>query len=221
MRKLLDLFCGAGGCTKGYQEAGFYVVGVDINPQKNYIGEEFIQADVMTWLEEAITSRYTDQFDVIHASPPCQRYSTLGSMHNVDPSSHPDYIGGLRGLLGRVGSPYIIENVPGSPLVDPIRLCGSMFGIRVRKHRLFECKPSIPELSCMHGWQDDNPIYDIYEKGKWRKSGVAYVFGHGGGKASEHWAKAMGINWMTRNELAQAIPPAYTKYIGERMLELI
>lgn len=216
--KLLDLFSGAGGCTRGYQQAGFYVVGVDIKEQFRYVGEEFIQADVMEWLPAAIASGYVEQFDVIHASPPCQAHSILGNMPNVDPESHDDLIEPARRLLKKIGKPYIIENVIGAPLESPIRLCGSSFGLRVQKHRLFELSHFVLAPPCQHYWQDSDPIYTVRNHGQHRKTGVCYVFGNGTGKGDD-WSGAMGINWMTRTELSQAIPPAYTRWLGNQLLE--
>lgn len=213
---LLDLFCGAGGCSVGYHQAGFDVVGVDINPQPRY-PFEFIQADVMEWFPAAIESGYTDGFDVIHASPPCQAYSTTKTMHDAE---HPDLVEPVRKLIDMTGKPYVIENVPGAPLDSPIQLCGSSFGLRVRKHRLFEASALILAPPCQHHWQDADPIYTVRNHGKNQRSGVCYVWGTGGGKGDD-WAGAMGIDWMKRSELSQAIPPAYTRFIGRKMLEIL
>lgn len=220
MPRLLDLFCSAGGSCKGYQDAGFYVVGVDKVYQPRYPGDYFIQADVMTWLPIAIETGYIDGFDVIHSSPPCQAHSILGNMPNVDPESHDDLIEPVRNLLKETGKPYVIENVPGAPLESPIRLCGSSFGLRVQKHRLFELSHFVLAPPCQHHWQDSDPIYTVRNHGAHRKTGICYVFGNGTGKGDD-WAGAMGINWMTRDELSQAIPPAYTRWLGEQMLRAI
>src|SRR4051812_17294288 len=121
---LLDLFCGAGGATKGYQRAGFHVVGVDISPQPNYCGDGFIQVDAIDFLEYGADALpYT--IHAIHASPPCQRWSSK----TRNPENHPDLITPMRELLEETGLPYVIENVPRSPLVNPIQLCGSSFGL--------------------------------------------------------------------------------------------
>jgi DNA (cytosine-5)-methyltransferase 1 len=128
--KLLDLYCGAGGAAMGYHRAGFEVVGVDINPQKHY-PFEFHQGDAIEYLREQ-----GKEFDVIHASPPCQRYSK--SVKKINRKNHPDLIFNTRTQLITSCRPYIIENVPGSPLINPIVLCGTMFGLDVKRHRLFE-----------------------------------------------------------------------------------
>jgi len=154
---LLDLFCRAGGCSKGYMDAGFYVIGVDIEPQPNYIGDEFFQADALGFLERLIAGAplvpqclftYTDCYRLedlaaIHASPPCQAFTCLRSLHS-DGKEHPNLIPQTRDLLIAAGKPYVIENVPGSPLEVSLMLCGSMFGLQtecgaqLRRHRNFE-----------------------------------------------------------------------------------
>jgi len=216
--RLLDLYCGAGGCTRGYQMAGFYTIGVDIKAQPNYCGDEFIQADALAWLTNAIRMKGRNidlayRFDAIHASPPCQAYS---QMHN---STGADLIGPTRELLDQTGLPYVIENVEGAPLHDPILLCGSMFDLDVERHRLFEANWPLHDHDwpCRHGiWA---PRYEVQDHGRRYKSRVVPVYGTGGGKAAEHWPAAMGIDWMTRSELAEAIPPAYTAFIGAQLLE--
>jgi DNA (cytosine-5)-methyltransferase 1 len=137
---LIDLFCKAGGCTKGYQRAGFYVVGVDIEPQPNYCGDEFHQADALAFpLDEA---------DAIHASPPCQAHSSIAKQQRArrpGAYDHPDLVDATRDRLVAAGVPYVIENVVGAPLLNHVQLCGSSFGLDVRRHRLFEC--SFPVLA--------------------------------------------------------------------------
>lgn len=212
--RLLDLFCGAGGAAKGYQRAGFYVIGVDSRPQPHYCGDEFIEADALDW---GIT--WSGNFDAVHASPPCQRYSAATTRWNGRPDSHPDLIPQTRALLRARGLPYVIENVPRSPLLDPVQLCGSRFGLGVRRHRLFESNLPLVGVACAHGLQP--PRYPIYDHGRWYLSSVAHVFGHGGGKSKGDWPAAMAIDWpMTNREMAQAIPPAYTEYLGRQILEL-
>lgn len=207
---ILDLYCGAGGAAMGYHRAGFTrIVGIDNRPQKNY-PFEFIQADALEYVAE-----HGHEFDVIHASPPCQGYTTLKSVHNKD---YPNLVQPTRELIQH--KPYVIENVPQAPLVNPIRLCGSSFGIRVRKHRIFESSVPMPALPCDHKWQDDDKIYTVRNHGKTVPTGVCYVFGTGGSKG-EDWNGAMDIDWMTRKELSQAIPPAYTEYIGKHIMKEI
>ena len=209
--RLLDLFCGAGGAAMGYHRAGFEVIGVDIKPQPRY-PFEFIQADALDYVWDR-----RRRFDAIHASPPCQAYSSK----TMDRKRHPDLVAATRQALRGIGKPYVIENVHGAPLVLPVRLCGSSFKLRVRRHRLFECSwfPVAPD--CNHQWQDGDRPFRLYDHGKWFQSGIVHVFGTGGGKGKEHWPEAMGIDWMTYSELTQAIPPAYTEFIGKQLIEVI
>lgn len=219
--RLLDLFCGAGGMTKGLQRAGFYVVGVDKEPQPNYCGDEFVQDDALALLS---THPWWDvaPFDAIHASPPCQGRTTLKATNRH--MEHEDLVEPTRELLEATGLPYVIENVEGdmsdSPLINPITICGSMFDpvMDVKRHRLFEANWPLqpPVWPCRHKlW---TPRYDVYEHGKWRKARTVPVYGSGGRKAKEHWAKAMGIDWMTHDEMALAIPPAYGEFVGEQLM---
>jgi DNA (cytosine-5)-methyltransferase 1 len=210
--RLLDLFSGAGGAAMGYHRSGFDVVGVDIHPQPRY-PFDFEEGDAIVWLEDWLSVQAEIGFDAIHASPPCQNYSR---MHG---STGPDLIGPTRELLEATGLPYVIENVEGAPLHEPRLLCGSMFDLDVERHRLFETNWPLPDHDwpCRHGiWA---PRFDVQDHGKRYKSRVVPVYGSGGGKAAEHWPAAMGIDWMTRSELAEAIPPAYTEHIGRFLLE--
>ncbi len=194
--RLLDLFCGAGGCAVGYARAGFDVVGVDVMPQPNY-PFEFIRSDALEYL----TARGRE-FDAIHASPPCQAYSRATAWRG-DRGRHPDMIAATREALAATRLPYVIENVQEARhhLRDPIMLCGSMFGLRVRRHRYFEV-PWMPfELMprCQHRRTD-------------------YSHDHGGKQTETTYRLAMGCDWMTAHEARQAIPPAYTEQIGKRLL---
>lgn len=210
--RLLDLFCCQGGASAGYAAAGFDVVGVDIEPQPRY-PYEFHQADALEWYTENHQG-----FAAVHASPPCQAYSSLGSRY--DRGNHPDLVAPVRAALRASGLPYVIENVVGAPLDNPIMLCGSSFGLDVRRHRLFESNVPLMATPCAHGLQVEGK-YDVYEHGRWIKSPVARVYGHGGGKAAESWSLAMGIDWMDRRGLAQAIPPAYTEFIGAQLMSAL
>lgn len=193
--KALDLFCGAGGVGKGLHDAGFDVVGVDIVPQRRY-PFPFIQADAM---QVSFSG-----FDFIWASPPCQAYTLCQRIRDND---HPDLIGPLREKLNVSGVPWVIENVVGAPLNDPIELCGSMFGLRVYRHRLFECPFSI-----------DAPLHPehtapLRKMGRPVRDGeFMHVVGNFSGVPLAR--KAMGIDWMMRDELKEAIPPAYAEYVG-------
>ncbi len=211
--RLLDLFCCAGGAGVGYSRAGFDVVGVDIKPQPNY-PLPFIQTDVM-----ALDPGFLASFDAIHASPPCQSYSDLAK-RNRNADAWPRLIDPVREMLIQSGLPYIIENVEGAPLQKPVVLCGTMFkGLRVLRHRLFET--NFPLVAPAHG---KHPKVHTFDK---RKSHYGktddmrdFVQVTGGGNSSIAAARdAMGIDWMTKNELNEAIPPAYTQYIGEQLLD--
>lgn len=218
--RLLDLYCGAGGAGMGYHRAGFDVVGVDLEPQRSY-PFEFVQMDVFEYLSDpGLVARC---FDAIHASPPCQAYSAGKNMwHGRLPADrHPDLVGPTRQALVATGLPWVIENVVGAPLLDPITLCGDSFGLGVKRHRLFE--------SSVFMWnppacRPDHPLF------------VVSVFGGGAlsrtlplgsrknfmqGRVHVAHAEAsihMGIDWMRRDEMSQAIPPAYTEWVGSRLL---
>lgn len=217
--KLLDLFCGAGGCSMGYHRAGFDVVGVDINPQPHY-PFEFHQADALTFPLEG--------FDVIHASPPCQAFSSMtkGRWKN---RHHPNFIEAVRDRLKDSRKPYVIENVKGAPLINPFMLCGTMFGLETSygnqliRHRIFES----PEL--------------FFLKPRCRHNGLSAIGVYGGGQhplrrsrlrnrdltadgrefGIKERKQAMGIDWMSSKELNEAIPPAYTEFIGRQLMQYL
>ena len=222
--RLLDLFCGAGGCTKGYQRAGFHVTGIDYKPQPNYCGDEFIQGDA---LEASIHG-----FDAIHASPPCQAHSTIGghARRRVVGLEHVDLVEPTRAKLVASGLPYVIENVPGAPLINAIQLCGSSFGLDVRRHRLFESNVSIMAMPCAHYWQMPRFIpldsrrnkprttVPVHGTGRQLASVVGVHGNHNYAGEREIREAAMGIDWMTPYELTQAIPPVYTEHIGHYLM---
>jgi DNA (cytosine-5)-methyltransferase 1 len=210
--KALDLFCGAGGATKGLQRAGFYVVGVDIKPQPRYCGDEFIQADAM---EVSL-----DGYDFIWASPPCQKYTIAGRLERSRGKVYPDLIASVRERLATSGIEWVIENVPGSPLKVHLILCGSMFGLQLIRHRWFEfsfdgfhlvtpCAHHPEAITvCGNGtpsWMREKRIRD----GLYPNVSVAMK------------REAMGIDWMNREELSQAIPPAYSEYIGKFAMQAL
>ncbi len=209
--RLLDLFCGAGGAAMGYHRAGFEVVGVDIKPQPHY-PFEFHQADALTYPLEG--------FDAYHASPPCQRYSTMTKKWGRQ-GEHPGLVEPIRDRLSETDRHFVIENVVGAPLRNPLMLCGSMFRLgtidtryQLRRHRLFETSFVwiFPPASCSH-------------------QGLALpVYGHAGGSSKRDglkfpgvaaWREGMGIDWMSQAELAESIPPAYTEYIGKYLFKAI
>lgn len=231
--KLLDLFCGAGGCSVGYHRAGFEVVGVDIEPHPDY-PFEFHQLDASAIRQDVIAGCWHEygpasalpgrsdvclgKFDAVHASPPCPRYSTATPAANRD--KHPDLVEPIRNLLRAWGGPYVIENVPGAPLENPVTLCGSMFGLGVRRHRLFETNVPMLQPHCDHRSQPQ--VWGVYgDHGDLnpvkRPNGTSR-----GNKARDaaHAREVMGIDWMSRwDDLTDAIPPAYTEWIGGRLVE--
>lgn len=200
--RLLDLFSGAGGCARGYADAGFDVVGVDSVPQPHY-PYEFHQADALTFP--------LDGFDVIHASPPCQAFSMISTYQHVK-DSHPNFLPVIRERLQASGLPYVIENVPNAPILKSITLCGAMFGLRVYRHRLFESNIML--------FQPHHPrhIARIPHAGNIPSPEQFYCpVGHMGDKYGSQ--RAMGIDWMaTQKEIANAIPPAYTRWIGAQLM---
>ena len=201
--RLLDLFCGAGGAAMGYHRAGFDVTGVDISPQPRY-PFKFIQADAMTFP--------LDGFDLIHASPPCQLYST-SAQPGRKLAGHPDLLGPVRDRLKASGRPYVIENVVGAPMPTAILLCGVTFGLPLVRHRLFECShelglaPSLcPQRSRLRATAHPG----------------CYPYGHGNWHANwNHIVRPRVWPWMTADESGQAIPPAYTEWIGACFLDII
>jgi DNA (cytosine-5)-methyltransferase 1 len=210
--RLLDLFCCAGGAGMGYSRAGFDVVGVDIKPQANY-PFAFVQTDALN-----LDPKFVATFDAIHASPPCQSYSDLAK-RNGNADAWPRLIDPIRDVLEASGLPYIIENVEGAPLRNPVVLCGTMFkGLRVLRHRLFEA--NFPILTPKHGGHPKVHTFDK-RKSHYGKTDdmVDFVQVTGGGNCTIAAARdAMGIDWMTKNELNEAIPPAYTRFIGKQLL---
>jgi DNA (cytosine-5)-methyltransferase 1 len=224
--RLLDAFCGAGGAGMGYNRAGFEVVGVDIKPQPRY-PFEFHQGDALEFIRD-----HGREFDVIHASPPCQAHTSMRTMHNALP--HPDMIPDTRDAMRRTGLPYVIENVPGAPMPGAILLCGSMFGLgfedaELRRHRWFESNLLVLAPPCQHGRRADVlGVYGGHLRNRRRRT--IGVYGEGvrdsvrkvdRGVADftvDQGREAMGIDWMTLAELCQAIPPAYTEYIGAQLL---
>ncbi len=198
----------------GYSRAGFDIVGVDIEPQPHF-PFEFVQADALEYL-----AAHGHEFEVIHASPPCQAYMQINKNRET---KHPRLIESTQTALQALGKPYVIENVEGAPLDDPIRLCGTMFNLLVRRHRLFESSVplSLEALQCNHwGTVAAGDFAAVYAFGG---------HGHRHGKGirdsksapGPDWNIAMGIDWMTRAELTQAIPPAYTEFIGKQLMDYL
>ena len=207
--KLLDLFCGAGGAGVGYHRAGFEVTGVDIAPQPNY-PFTFVQGDALDYLCE-----HWREYDVIHASPPCQSYSVTRTLHT---NEYPDLLPVTRALLRFIGRPYIIENVPGSPMRDYIWLNGLMFSLKVIRRRHFESNIMLlqPSAPLKTGRTSGNGKgYSTFDDGDYiTVAGHNFRFTDG--------QVAMGIDWMkTQHELAESIPPAYTEFLGKQMLRAV
>jgi DNA (cytosine-5)-methyltransferase 1 len=212
--RLLDLFCGAGGAARGYQLAGFHVTGIDNRPQPRYAGDVFIQADALEYV-----AAHGHDFDAIHASPPCQAFTVA---RNIRKRQHPDLISPLRPLLVASGVPWVIENVYGSPLVWPRRLCGTSFGLRVeyrgtkyelRRHRYFE--GGIP-LGLTPPCDHRLPVIGIYGHGesKAMRSKRGFQISH-----VEQRRQIMEMSWANRDEIAEAVPPAYTEFIGKQLIQ--
>lgn len=218
---LLDLFCCAGGAGVGYARAGFDVVGVDIAPQPNY-PFEFHQADALEFI-----SAHAHEFDAIHASPPCQPYSTgvvsrSSEWNHTKGKDEPALIEKTHELLAASGKPWVIENVMGARPFMPTPwfvLCGSMFDRPIPRHRVFSTSftatppehPSCRGLALRSseelGWE----YRDMSVTGKGRRAGT-----------SERWAYLLGTDWhMTQHEMAESIPPAYTEFIGGQLLALL
>ncbi len=193
----------------GYHRAGFDVVGVDIKPQPHY-PFEFEQADVRFLFGGSLWR----SFAAVHASPPCQDFSAYGRRPNhVKPRG--DYIPETRAFLETLDLPYVIENVPGAPLINPVRICGSALGLDVRRHRLFESNLTLWSTPCVHGWQEPRFPSATNRKPNSRKTVQVGSWN----TRREVQNAAMGIDWMTLEELSEAIPPAYTQFIGEQLLE--
>lgn len=209
--RLLDLFSGAGGCTKGYQRAGFWVRGVDHKRQPRYCGDQFIQADALEYLSALINSGEIEEFQAIHASPPCQFGSVLTP--KAYRANHLNLIPETRELLRLAGKPYVIENVANvrHHLDNPLMLCGTMFKLNVWRHRYFEIRPEFFSLlqPCNHTG------YPVLISGTHNRASGRFEY------SVAACRDASGIDWMTRIELDQAIPPAYTEFIGQQLLVAI
>lgn len=219
--RLLDLYSCAGGMAVGYARAGFEVVGADITKQPRY-PFEFHQADALQFLQE-----HGHEFDAIHGSPPCQRYSA--GTRASDRSKHPDLVAATRAAMIATGKPYVIENVAGAPLLNPVLLCGRMFNLtatdedgtklHLDRHRKFEtnwglvgppdCRPHDRSLQVAGSYG-----------GARRDKSEARNIRHGGYVPSLRvQQELLGIDWMKEGEMYQAIPPAYAEYVGKQLLE--
>lgn len=213
MRKprLLDLFCGAGGAAKGYQRAGFYVIGIDIAPQKHYCGDEFHQADALTYPLEG--------FDAIHASPPCQGYSAARHQIFAKTETYQLLLEPMRERLLASDIPWIMENVKGAPMGHYVELCATQFGLPMFRHRQFESSHLLwPPRACSHPRKLPPGYYTVFGKViRTTRTKGKYANKHGAHLALE----VMGIDWMTLSELSQAIPPAYTEWLGRQLFDVV
>jgi DNA (cytosine-5)-methyltransferase 1 len=221
--RLLDLFCGAGGAARGYQQAGFYVVGVDINPQPRYVGDDFIRYDALDYLSGP-SGEVLDwsAFAVIHASPPCQDHSMMRNRAGLHGTGWL-----LEATLERLRKTdvlWIVENVVGSGLATQpglfgehgVMLCGASFGLGtdeldLNRHRLFQSNVPLFAPPCSHRTGKTIGVYG-HGTNSWHRE----LLGRNITIAEQR--QAMGIDWCTREELAQAIPPAYTKFLGSQLL---
>jgi DNA (cytosine-5)-methyltransferase 1 len=200
--KLLDLFCCQGGASAGYTAAGFDVVGVDLSPQPRY-PYRFVQADALSYLMS-----HGDEFDAFHASPPCQAFTLCQRIQDRD---HPDLIAPTRAAFQEIGKPWVIENVEGAPLIDPVLLCGEMFGLRTYRHRLFESNISLTT--------GPHPVHvkRTTKMGRAVREGEnMHVVGNFSGVDLAR--EVMSMPWASRDGLREAIPPAYSQFIGAQLL---
>lgn len=219
--RLLDLFCGAGGAAVGYHRAGFDVVGVDIKPQPRY-PFEFYRADALlllrdygAWAKSGTGGPFGLDFDAVHASPPCQAYSFATLQHRAA-NDYPDLVATVRQSLRLLGLPYVIENVPGAPMGYSVTLCGSTLGLdRIKRHRLFETSWPMMSPGCNHSiLREPLTVAGHNEQGR---TYATRTLPHDIAARKA----AMGIDWMNRDELSEAIPPAYTEYIGQQLMEVL
>ena len=204
--RLLDLFCGAGGAAKGYRDAGFDVTGIDLQDLRDSYPYRFRQGDALTFP--------LDGFDAVHASPPCAPYSTLSKSRTHQAA----LIDAVRERIQHL--PYVIENVEGARafMRDPVMLCGSSFGLDVQRHRLFETNWPLPSLPCRHGWQTPERFDALPFPGRdGERSRVVGVYGSATPEEREIQRKAMEVHWTSGRALAQAIPPAYTRFVGQHL----
>jgi DNA (cytosine-5)-methyltransferase 1 len=219
MMRILDLFCGIGGAADGYRRAGFTsIVGVDIKWQPRFPvcldRFQFVQTDAIEYLRD-----HGHEFDAIHASPPCQAHSALRHLHPE--KSYECFIERTRDLLQPLDVPWVIENVMGAPLRSPVMLCGSAFGLRVRRHRIFESNIPLRGTACDHAAQG-HPI-DVCGGGGVRRTRKPND--HGGRLYAPdnvaHARQIMEMPWANRYGISQAIPPAFSLFIGKQLIEYI
>jgi len=196
----------------GYAKAGFDVIGVDDQPQPHY-PFQFFQGDALKWLTDRRWEWWGRKPAAVHASPPCQYWSAMSNCRPGLASKYPELIEPTRELLQETGLPWVIENVEGSPLIDPITLCGHMFGLELYRHRLFESNVRLIEpLHPKH-------VKPASKAGHWTPGTIMSVSGHVAPIALAR--EVMGIDWMNRDELVESIPPSYAEYVGRQLMEFI
>jgi DNA (cytosine-5)-methyltransferase 1 len=216
---LLDAFCGAGGAAMGYKRAGFEVWGCDIKPQPRYVGDLFFQMDALEFI-----ALFGGICDAIHASPPCQGYSDANNLHKARNGyrreDYPLLIIPTREALRKTGKPYVIENVKARFLEDPVMLCGAHFGLKVYRHRFFESNMALTQPAHVpHNDKTPSAGNGVSPKGFISVAGTGGVRGFTMKEVIAYWQMAMGIDWLyTREELKEAIPPAYGEYIGRQLI---
>lgn len=210
--RLLDAYCGAGGAARGYMDAGFHVTGVDIARQPRFCGDVFVQGDAIEYIRE-----HGHEFDAIHSSPPCQGYSRMLCV--TGGTTKPKLIAETREALQATGRPYVIENVEMAKddMRNWVLLCGTGFGLRVRRHRLFESSPLLPLLvppcHCKNGVRDGVLIGHRLRGPKPPGQKVPPVF------TQRELREAIGVEWMSMAEMMESIPPAYTSFIGIALMD--
>lgn len=220
---LWDGFCGAGGAGMGYKRAGFRVVGCDLAPQPHYAGDEFYQDDALRALDTLLSGQtwngyHLDDFAAIHCSPPCQAYSCT---RHIRGNEHPQLLEATRERLTASGVPWVIENVSGAPMGHFVRLCGTQFGLKVYRHRQFESSHLLfAPGPCSHP-SKLLPGYVCVYGDHVRDSAKGKTGNHYNSLSIAVGRAAMDIPWMTQKELAQAIPPAFTEYLGKQLLDIV
>ena len=212
--RLLDLYCCAGGAGVGYWRAGFHVTGVDKDPQPNY-PFRFIEADA---LEVLADRKFLAGFDAIHSSPPCQDWALATLSQRRRGAEYPDLIGPTRVLLEPLKIPWVIENVPDTPLRPDIRLCGCMFGLEIpgvgylKRERWFETSWRAFGLEIPHRHRGHAISIAGHGTPSWMRARTGHI------RVAE-WRRVMGVDWTTRDELTEALPPAYTAYVGGHLMD--